>query len=386
MTFNNRKKIISVTVAALISLPAAVFYTNYAISNQTAPEQDEQVVNIPKVSTVNVTSKQYSSNFELLGEVSAVDQIQLSSEVSGKVIWRNPRFAIGGRINAGEELIHIDPISYQVALANAKQALAQANLTLKQEKRQKAQALKDWKRSGLKAKPSSLLLREPQLAVAYASYHSAKATLEQAKRDLAQTKIVAPFDAIVLERPVGLGSYLQQGSATATLRASSSAEISLPLQTAQWSQLPYNPVGLKVELTQDDQPGVKWQGSVQRLSQNINSETRLRNLIVVVHNPLDQPSPLLFGSFVRAKVTGRPVNDLLAIPSTALTPQGYLWFVKDNKLQRTKRQPLFNNGATVYIAAKELKNSVQVVRKPLSSYLPGMQVIPSDNSIARNSL
>lgn len=376
---NKRKQIIALTVAALVALPGTLLYTQQAISNQSAPQKQAQQPDAPSVSVVDVTAQSYHSKLAVFGEVRAVDSIALSSEIGGAVVWRNPAFHVGARVRAGDELIRLDDTSYQSALASAKQALAQANLTLHQEKRQKAQALKDWKRSGLREKPSALLLREPQLRVAYASYHAAKAALVQAEQNLAKTTLRAPFDAVVLSRSAALGSYLSAGSAVAQLNASARAEIELALSAAQWRQLPADPRGTAVTLTAESAPGASWQGEVRQLSQRIDSATRLRTLVVSVEAPLDRAEPLLFGSFVQAQFTGESVPNLLALPTTALSAGGYLWTVNDKQLARSRREIVFSQGDTVFVKAGDLQGPIQVVRNPLSSYLPGMQVSPSSD-------
>ncbi|WP_315980448.1 hypothetical protein [Aliamphritea spongicola] len=85
-----------------------------------------------------VTAATYRSQIQAFGEVQATDQISLKSEVSGKVIWRNPAFVSGGLVEKGTELIHIDPTGYKALLASARQTLAEAKLTLQQEQRQRA--------------------------------------------------------------------------------------------------------------------------------------------------------------------------------------------------------------------------------------------------------
>ena len=137
-----------------------------------------------------------------------MDEINLSSETSGQVIWRNPKFVVGGRIKEGEELIHIEATKHKTLLANAEQNFAEAALTLQQEERHKRQALKDWKRSGISDKPSPLALREPQLSVAKSRYKAAKAAVAEAKNDPGKTRLKAPFDAVIVQRHIAQGSYL----------------------------------------------------------------------------------------------------------------------------------------------------------------------------------
>ncbi|WP_458576391.1 efflux RND transporter periplasmic adaptor subunit [Aliamphritea spongicola] len=114
------------------------------------------------------------------------------------------------------------------------------------------------------------------MAAANARYSAAKAAVADARRNLAQTRLKAPADSLITKRLIATGSYLNQGDTVASLQTSSQAEVRLALSASQWQQLPADPLGEAVELHSRDLPGVRWQGNIERLSHNINANTRLR--------------------------------------------------------------------------------------------------------------
>ena len=365
---------ILLTALALAAIPVSLSYTEHEISNQPKPEKQVQAIIARRVTVLRVKAGSYKSTIKAFGEVKAVDELSLSSEISGRVVWRKSKFVNGNRVKKGEVLIRLDDTEYKTALANAKQAVAEAKLALQLEKRQGQQAQRDWKRSGIKEKPSALLMRTPQLEVAKARYEAAKAVLVQAKRNLAQAQLKAPFAAVVLERDVAQGSYIEAGTKLATLRASDKAEISLALSADEWQQLPRNPVGMQVKLHSRDQTGVFWNGKVQRLAAVVDPRTRLRTLVVSVNKPLNLSKPLLFGSFVSAEIKGSWVSNLFAIPASALTADGYIWLVRNKELRRYRVKPKFSHSGKFFIRRGKLPKRILLVRKPMSSYLPGMKV------------
>lgn len=381
MTKNTRWQPILLTTLALATIPAALFYTDYAISNLPEPEKQEARVNVPRVSTLTIGASSHQSEMHAFGEVQAQDEISLSSQIEGRIIWRNPAFVVGGRLQNGDTLIRVDATDFRVALAEAKQALAEAALALQEEEHQQYQAKLDWQRSGIKDSPSDLLLRKPQVKVARTRYQAAQAAVKKAQRDLDQTQLKAPFDAVVVERFVGSGSFLSRGGAVATLRNSATAEVQLALSADQWQLLQSNAIGSEVELSTLAYPDVIWPGKVQRLSEIIASDTRLRTLVVAVKQPLDHSQPLLYGTFVSARIPGQKISDLFAIPASALTADGYIWHVVDNQLQRIKRSPVFSAEGQVFIERGELPDQIQLVRKPMISYLNGMQVKPVTDGV-----
>ncbi len=58
---------------------------------------------------------------------------------------------------------------------------------------------------------------------------SAQAALKRANRDLENCRVVAPYDALVVERDVGVGQFVTSGSRVATLNNIEVAEVHVPI-------------------------------------------------------------------------------------------------------------------------------------------------------------
>ncbi|WP_261843593.1 efflux RND transporter periplasmic adaptor subunit [Aliamphritea ceti] len=372
---NKLSQKIAISLLAVASLGGALFYTANAIENQPEAEQFEQAATAPKVSVLELSPGSYSAQIRGFGEVRTTDELSLSSQISGRVIWRNPDFSNGRQVHQGDVLLKLDATDYQAALAQAQQSLADANLALQQEKHQSRQAELDWQRAGLTTKPSALLLRKPQLAAARARYHAANTAVKQAQNNLEHTQLKAPFNAVVAARNVSVGTYLQASSELAKLRASDRAEIRIGLTARQWQQLPNDLSQASVMLSSQDKQS-SWQGQAQQLAASIDNTTRLRELIISVDQPLAQSTPLLIGSFVAINITGKQQTDLFAIPTASLSAAGYIWYVEDDLLKRSHRTALFSKDNQLFIPRGDLTTSLQLVRKPLASYLPNMWVYP----------
>lgn len=386
-----------VTSMALLAIPAAVMYTDYAISIQPDVEQSEAPLVLPKVSVMTLETGHYTARIQAFGEVRSADEITLTSQISGRVIWRNPAFVNGERVSQGAVLLKLDPMNYQVAVAAAEQELADAALALKLEKREQRQAQKDWHNSGLKETPGDMVLRKPQLRAAQARYRTAQANLDKARYDLAQTEVKTPFSALISDRRVSIGSYIESGVELAKLSSSEQAEISVSLTDHQWtlwetsgpvqedgsrpvrltpaiqSQTDSGFTAFNPEATEAARP-MQWEGQVKRTSRFLDPKTRLRELVVTVDHPLEQPEPLLNGRFVSVQLSGKALNNTFRIPAYSLTADSYIWFAKQGRLQRQKVSPLFSAEGFFYIPQGELPDSVTLVRKPMSGYLPGMAV------------
>lgn len=277
-------------------------------------------------------------------------------------------------------MLKIDDSSYKVLVANAEKALAEAHLALLQEERKHQRAGKEWQSSGISEKPSPLALRQPQLNIAKTSYLAAKQTLNDAKKNLLDTKIYAPFDGIVSEQSVTMGGYIASGSKLGKIKSIDVAEVLLALPENDWRQLPRDLSELIITISSKNSPEETWYAKATSLSLLVDKKTRMRNLTLEIPDPLKQKQALLFGSFVEVDIQGKAYPDSYIIASSSLTADGFLWIVRNEVLERHKPNVLFHSVDHIGIGRKELGESISLVVKPLSHYIAGMDVVTVEST------
>lgn len=368
-------RVILISCISLLLIPAAIFYTDYATSHQPETVEIKAEIVLPKVTVVNVEIGSHASAFSVFGEVESADNLTLLSQASGRVVWLSPSLSTGKTVAKGELLLRLEDSNYRVALANAKKQLADADLLLQQEKRKFQRAQDDWKRSGVTLTPTDLVLRKPQLAISIAQYNAAKEQVAYAKVNLSHTQIYAPFDAVITNKQVSIGSYLSEASPVGAMQSISTAEINLSLSEQEWQQLPQTVKGMRVVVESSIPPQQQWTGVVDKLAWMIDKKNRTRLLTVVVDKPLEQAEPLLFGHFVKVHLRGESQANSFSIPSSAITADGYIWLEQNQSLFKHKVHPLFNSDKFVGIQRDDLPPSFNLVRKPLSKYVVGMRVV-----------
>ena len=405
---------IAITLAAAASIFVAMSYNGAKMAAVNSPEhvsenrsatrvENSSVVNavvknvqLPEVAVMAVTKGSYQAQVIGYGEAKSRYQLTLTSEVSGQVESLGQSFATGKQFKQGEAVIKINDIDYQQAFSSAQVAVADAKLALLEEQRQGQQARLEWTNSGISGEPDSpLVLREPQLIAAQATFKNAQSQLTKAQRDLDKTVITAPFSALVVSRDVQLGSYLQVGNTIATLYSTDRMEIEIPLSAHQWSSLP-NIGGAVAEqwpVTLTNTTGdSQWVGYVERVEQHLDNSSRQRSLVVVVEQPLAQPTPLFPGTFVTAAVQGKALNDLWQLPASAISQNGDVWYIgAEGNLATFTAQQQFAQGALSYIKPMAGMDSANIIIRPLNSYVQGMRVIakltnPSDMQLAGVSI
>jgi len=189
-------------ILALISIIGVYFYITSAIEDQNnkvkkaRPEAAEQALEITVMDTQVAT---YAAEINASGLVEPRYSLTITSQVSGEVTQIADQFESGQIIKKGLLLATLKNTELASQVASAKNSVASAELALKEEIRQGEQARAEWEASGFNEAPDSdLVLREPQLAAAQAELDSAKAALMNAQSDFENTKITAPFDALVV--------------------------------------------------------------------------------------------------------------------------------------------------------------------------------------------
>ncbi|WDE13066.1 efflux RND transporter periplasmic adaptor subunit [Thalassomonas haliotis] len=377
---SNRRRQWLTSGIALVILVVAVLFLLDPQQNNVA--KDPAALKPPLVSTIIVDPQPYQATITALGEVRARWQSQLRSFVRGEVIKLSPQFLAGNRVKKGQLLLSIENSSYRVQLAEAKSRLSNARVNLLEAQRQMKQAKSNWKLSGVKTKPDSeLILHQPQLKVARDEWQAAQAVVAAAEKQFSYTQVVAPFDATILSRSVNPNETLEVGQSLAVLIRSDVLDIPVPLTQQQWQLLPDNWQGLSANLN-SLASDLSWQANLSRSSGVIDPQNRQRTIILTA----SADNELVSGRMVRAQLPGKTFEQLLKVPQSAITRDGYLWLVdKNNRLQRIRANQVFTKDGFNFIhtpdsrfATKQLKGQVlyQVAVMPLLSFLPGTHINP----------
>ncbi|WP_028581248.1 efflux RND transporter periplasmic adaptor subunit [Desulfogranum japonicum] len=328
------------------------------------------------VSIVSIHPSSYPALITALGEVKPLWQSAIKAKVDGAVLNVSDRLQPGNLVKKDELLLEIDSTSFDARLSETESQEAEAKLALLKEERESREAQANWHRSGIKGAPADLALRKPQLDAARAAVQAAQDAVTNARKQRSYTKIRAPFDGIIMERHVNPGETLFAGDAVFTLFSVQTAEIWVHVANEQWQLLGANKAQVQVRVVSPE-TGASWQARLVRDAQRLNPQSRLRTLYLQVDNPLEQTPPLLTGTFVRAEITGLDIPNLLCIPETALTRQGFVWFVQaDNRLHSIQAQPVFYGEGVVYIRNPGESETYSVAVSPNASFTNGLSVQP----------
>ena len=312
----------------------------------------------------------------------------LISEVSGAVLTVSQQYVVGGVFNSGDVLMQLDPTDYQVALQRAQAKLISMNAQLSFERARSAQAEKEWAMTGRPATEAPLLaLRKPYLAEAKANLLQAEAEVKQAQQKLDKTTIRAPYAGMVSAKTADIGQFVTLGSKLGEIFAIDYAEVRLPLTQRDLSMM-----DAQAFANNKPRPGVtlsasvgntelQWDALLVRSEGVVDQRNRSQYLIAQIVDPYNikqrsEKPALLMGSFVRATIAGKKLENVFAVPRHALLEGGNIAAVdSDNKLRLKKVETIFSDEQFYYIA-NGLEEGMEIIVSAVGIAIDGMRVKP----------
>lgn len=317
-------------------IAAAIHMTEPEVTREGAVKRTAMLVE-----TTRGEAGSFTPSLVAMGRARAAQDLSLSPRVSGQVVTVSERFVPGQVVPAGTVLVRLDPTDAANALAMQRNALqqAEAELALERGRQAVARTERDHIEGPVSPEQESLILRQPQLESAQARVESAQAMARQAELELARTEVAAPFDALITERQVSVGSLVSPGSALGRLVAVDRFWVELTLPVGQVKHLAFSgddaePVPVQIRDRTAWGPGEVRVGRLDGVVRQLDAQTRLARLLVVVDDPLarDTDGPaLLAGSWVEARIPAAPL-DAVRIPRPLLRKNDSVWVMEEGAL------------------------------------------------------
>ena len=339
---------------------------------------------IPLVRTQPLVKNTHQVIVAAMGSVIPAREITLKTRVAGEIRSINPEFVEGGLIRSGEKIVKIDDEDYRLAITRQESAVVDAEYALKVEMGYQDVARREWSLlnpgQSADAQDAELALRKPHLAKAQSDLVAARAELEQARLDLSRTDVVAPFNAIVREKHVAIGSQVSTQDALAELVGTDEywIQVSLPIERLAWIRVPRSRPEKGAAVTVFYR-GNRRRGTVARLLSDLETEGRMARILVSVEDPLglkgDHPPsgpPMLIGEYVRVEIQGRTIDDVYRIPRTALRDNSSIWILGDDNTLRIVQVETIWRDADHVLMKDGIEAGDRLIVSDLSTPVAGM--------------
>lgn len=282
---------------------------------------------IPSIRVVRVQPAKEYLIINSQGTVQPRNQSELIPEVTGRVTYMSAAMVNGGAFEKDEVLVRIDEADYLTLLQRSKAAVMRSEAEHELSKNEFKRVLSLHKRQLASQQQLDDARRAQQ--VDEALLIEARASLEQADRDLSRTKLRAPFDGLVRSERVNVGQFITRGESIGTIYGTDYVEVRLPISVDQLGFLGL-PVSTRGILAPKQRPPVTliadfgdtrtlWEGHLVRLEAEFDESSRMVYGVVRLQLDDDGASPLLpVGLFVQAEIRGRQVDQVIRLPRSAM--------------------------------------------------------------------
>lgn len=359
------------------------------------PSKQDIVVKAPLVEVITLSPQQVTFTIKSQGNIQPRTQTNLTSEVAGRVVAVSDKFKVGGFFNKGEVLLTIDSVNYEVAVIQAQSRLGVAKANLIEEQARAQQAQEEWLLSNKTLDLAPLMaLRKPNLQKAQAEIKAAEADLKHAKIKLARTEIVAPYDAMIKAKQVDVGQYVSTGSMLATTFAVDYAEARLPVRQRDLLFLNLPKINqLSTEYTKADltlnigHQIFHWPSVITRYEGVVDSASRVHYIIAQVDDPYailteHNKQVLPMGSFVNADIFGKTVDEVLAIPRSAVYGADTIHLADANDRLFIQSINILHSDQEYVYSEDTLADSHRLVTTPIETPVIGMDLRVNDRQSA----
>jgi len=404
----------------------------------TAAGDNARVVDVMSLQLTNIAPQVTG-----FGQVRPKQQWSAIAEVTGEILYKSPKLAKGEHVFSSTELLRIDPLKYELALAQAEADLNSNQLQLaklKQEQKNLAKNLEieqsrlllqqqenkrltkltkqgmlpqsdlDTQRVQLLTQEKivqevsqQLALFETEKSVALAKINLFKASVAEANRAIAKTVIKAPRDIKIAQvdveqnQVVNLNQVMLVGHALEVMEVEAQIAIhdmhtlvsSLHLcSDCTMSPKLLNKITASIELNSGEMKQT-WPARVSRISETID----LNQATVGVILEVDQdPSkirpgrpPLLNGMFIKASLIGQP-SPQFSVPEKALHTNRIYLMDDEDKLKVVPVSVLYRNQSATVIQATESATITEGDRLVLNDLLPAIEGMSLTDNDKSNSL
>jgi len=321
------------------------------------------------VTAIKVIPTTMENNIAVIGITKARWQLDLISPVAGKVRTLPDTIEPGVKATKNTLLGSIVDTPYQSELVMAKSRVAQAELELARFQHEQTVANKV---KG-KRKPNAYGRFEPHIKYAKADLTAAKARVKYAEQRLDDTQITAPYNAIILNKYITPGQWINEGDVVFKIASTDSIDINIELSEMVWQRL--GEIDENTMIDVETPNGKIWHATVRYINPTLNTRTRQRGAVLQVEKPFSDVEPLMPEQQVKLLFKGNSQANVVKAPATVVTRDNKVWSIIANKLALESIEIIEEQSEMVSFRYLESSHTPRLlVLFPLSSMLVGQKV------------
>jgi RND family efflux transporter MFP subunit len=292
----------------------------------------------------------------LVGRLEPYERATLAVRLAGTI--REMGVDVGDRVRAGQLLarLTVPGLSAQAAGAVAASEAAKRETEMREDVAGRTATIAQKNRAAISEQ--EVVTARNEVATAQARATSASAEARRLRELVSDTRVVAPFDGIVVARPKDRGTSVSAGDVVLEVARVDQLRIRLEIPEAQAGSVR---LGAPVVATLPTLGGRRIEATVTRFAPALDARTRMLPAEIDVPNP---DGALVGGVRAEVRLKNQTREGVLVIPSEALLHEGsetVVYVMESGVARRRVVRPGYDNGLTAEIQEGVAEGDVVLV-------------------------
>jgi RND family efflux transporter MFP subunit len=368
----------------LLGALAVGVWRHYALHRQVMDTAEQQADFVPSVRVEAVAQRLSSVHVTLPATTLGFEEANIYARASGYVMKRY--VDIGDHVEAGQLLAEITAPEVEAQVAQYQNSLQQAHETHGQNQAQQSLAQVTWGRDSVlvnqgwvtkeQGDTDRYSLQAQQHATQAANYNAAatQAQLSYFNQQKVYQKVVAPFDGVITQRNIDVGSLITADatSGTSMFSMTHSNVIRVWVYVPQDDAFGVKP-GIEAVIRVPAMPNLTFHGNVTRIADALQPGTRTLLTEVDVPNPDGALQPGVYCT-VELKIPRQ--SPALIVPASAIifNQDGMQVAVVDNGIVHLRKVAITTDYGTEVEVNEGVKPGDQVILQPPVNLADGDKV------------
>src|ERR1700731_474290 len=349
-------------------------WRHYEQHRQVGDIAEQQANFVPNVRVEQVAQHQGNVHVSLPGTTLAFEAANIYARASGYVLKRY--VDIGDRVKAGQLLAEITAPEVEAQVAQYKNSLQQLEHTTQQNEANRSLAAVTWDRDSVLVKQGwvtqqqgdtdryNLQAQQQAVRAAQGSAAATQAQLEYYNQQKIYQQVVAPFDGVITQRNIDVGSLITADAAggTSMFSLTHSEVIRVWVYVPQDSAFGVKP-GVEAVIRVPAMPNLTFHGKVARIADALQPGTRTLLTEVDVPNPDGALQPGVYCT-VQLKIPRQ--SPALIVPASAIifNQNGMQVAVVENGVAHLRKIAITTDSGTEVEGNEGVKDGDKVILQP----------------------
>ena len=367
----NRKMTLLITVAVLVVgfLIAEVFS-----SQKEGLKKGNSAASKSKAEFITVENKNIDNDFEISGTLSALNKIEIYSEVTGVLLETPTLFKEGNYFKAGENLIRIDSsVYYNNLMAQKSSFLNELTLLLPDIKIDLPDQYGKWEKylaefdlkENLNALPEYDSNKE-KYYIASRGIYNMFYSIKSMEATLAKYSLKALFNGVVTSSDTYPGQLVRANQKLGEFTNTSTFELEASVGL---NEVKYVKKGMKVKLVSRDS-GEEFDGTITRINQVIDPSQTVKVYIASTDKGLKD------GMYMSALVRAGGIADASVISRDLIVNENDVYILSDDKIVLQPVKIEASDGDEIIVTG--LVNGTLLLAEKFDGVYEGMEINPSE--------